>query len=180
LQGESEIQALYPVIFGADEDEDWTDEKVWKKANPSLGITVDIEKLRLACNSAKQNPAEENIFRQLRLNQWVKQSVRWMPMEKWDACSFPVSETELLGRVCYAGLDLSSTTDLTLLSWFFLRKRTMSLILSFRIFGYRKRMYRLGSAEIMCRMTSGKKKASFLRPKAMLCTTVLSRNLLKT
>ncbi|MGI6121777.1 MAG: terminase large subunit [Saccharofermentanales bacterium] len=113
LAGRKRDPSFYPVIFGADEDEDWTDEKVWKKANPSLGITVDIEKLRLACNSAKQNPAEENIFRQLRLNQWVKQSVRWMPMEKWDACSFPVSETELLGRVCYAGLDLSSTTDLT-------------------------------------------------------------------
>ena len=113
LAGRKRDPSFYPVIFGADEDEDWTDEKVWKKANPSLGITVDIEKLRLACNSAKQNPAEENIFRQLRLNQWVKQSVRWMPMEKWDACSFPASKTDLLGRVCYAGLDLSSTTDLT-------------------------------------------------------------------
>jgi phage terminase large subunit-like protein len=45
-------------------------------ANPSLGVTVDIEKVRAACNSAKENPAEENLFRQLRLNQWVKQSLR--------------------------------------------------------------------------------------------------------
>ena len=60
-----------------------------------------------------QNPAEENLFRQLRLNQWVKQSTRWMPMEKWDACSFPVDLEELKGRSCFGGLDLSSTTDLT-------------------------------------------------------------------
>jgi len=86
-----------------------------EKGQPSLGITVDIEKLRIACNSARQNPAEENIFRQLRLNQWVKQSVRWMPMEKWDACTIAVDETKLEGRVCYGGLDLSSTTDLTAL-----------------------------------------------------------------
>lgn len=104
---------FYSVIFGADENDDWTDPKVWAKANPSLGITVDIEKVQAACNSAKQNPGEENSFRQLRLNQWVKQSVRWMPMDKWDKCAFAVNEDELEGRVCYGGLDLSSTTDIT-------------------------------------------------------------------
>ena len=104
---------FYSVIYGAAEDEDWTDPKVWKKANPSLGITVGIDKVKAACESARQNPGEENAFRQLRLNQWVKQSVRWMPMDKWDACAFPVSEDDLEGRVCYGGLDLSSTTDIT-------------------------------------------------------------------
>ena len=59
--------------------------------------------------SARDNPAEENIFRQLRLNQWVKQSTRWMQMEKWDACAFPVVEGELLGRECYGGLDTMFT-----------------------------------------------------------------------
>ncbi|MBR4696069.1 MAG: terminase large subunit, partial [Selenomonadaceae bacterium] len=71
------------------------------------------DKVQAACESAKQNPAEENSFRQLRLNQWVKQEVRWMPMSKWDACNFSVSEDALLGRVCYGGLDLSTTTDIT-------------------------------------------------------------------
>ncbi len=84
-----------------------------EKANPSLGITAPIEKVRQACESAKQNPTEENSFRQLRLNQWVKQAIRWMPMEKWDDCSFAVDEEKLESRVCYGGLDLSSTTDIT-------------------------------------------------------------------
>ncbi len=112
-EGRKVDPTFYSVIYGADEDEDWTDPKVWKKANPSLGITVGIDKVKAACESAKQNPGEENAFRQLRLNQWVKQSVRWMPMDKWDACAFPVSEDELEGRICYGGLDLSSTTDIT-------------------------------------------------------------------
>ena len=55
------------------------------------------------------------MFRQLRLNQWVKQSVRWMPMDKWDECGGVVDPYELEGRACYAGLDLSSTSDLTAL-----------------------------------------------------------------
>lgn len=113
LEGRKIDPTFYPVIYGADENDDWTDPKVWKKANPSLGITVGIDKVRAACESAKQNPGEENSFRQLRLNQWVKQAVRWMPMEKWDACAFPVNEEDLEGRVCYGGLDLSSTTDIT-------------------------------------------------------------------
>ena len=113
LEGRKIDPTFYPVIYGADEGDDWTDPKVWKKANPSLDITVGMDKVRAACESAKQNPGEENSFRQLRLNQWVKQAVRWMPMEKWDQCAFAVNEEELEGRVCYGGLDLSSTTDIT-------------------------------------------------------------------
>lgn len=112
-EGRKVDPTFYSVIYGAAENEDWTDPEVWKKANPSLGITVGIDKVKAACESAQQNPGEENAFRQLRLNQWVKQSVRWMPMEKWDACAFPVSEDDLEGRICYGGLDLSSTTDIT-------------------------------------------------------------------
>ena len=82
---------------------------------PSLGYTITIEKVRDAFNKAMETPADENMFRQLRLNQWVKQSVRWMPMEKWDECGAAVDEYNLEGRACYAGLDLSSTSDLTTL-----------------------------------------------------------------
>ena len=113
IEGRKIDPTFYPVIYGADESDDWTDPKVWKKANPSLDITVGIDKVKAACESAKQNPGEENAFRQLRLNQWVKQAVRWMPMEKWDKCAFAVDEDELEGRACYGGLDLSSTTDIT-------------------------------------------------------------------
>lgn len=113
LEGRKVDPTFYPVIYGAEESDDWTDPKVWKKANPSLGITVGIDKVKAACESAKQNPAEENTFRQLRLNQWVKQAVRWMPMDRWDKCAFAVNEEDLLGRVCYGGLDLSSSIDIT-------------------------------------------------------------------
>ena len=113
LDGKKIDPTFYPVIYGAAQDDDWTDEAVWHKANPSLDVTVPIQKVRDACNSARQNPAEENTFRQLRLNQWVKQSVRWMPMNTWNKNDGPVHLDELEGRVCYGGLDLASTTDIT-------------------------------------------------------------------
>lgn len=113
IEGRKIDTTFYPIIYGAEETDDWTDPEIWKKANPSLGITVGMDKVKAACESAQQNPGEENSFRQLRLNQWVKQAIRWMPMDKWDACSFKTSEEALEGRVCYGGLDLSSTTDIT-------------------------------------------------------------------
>ena len=115
IEGRKHDPTFYPVIFGAKEDEAWDSPDVWKRCNPSLGITIDIGKVKAACESAKQTPSEENAFRQLRLNQWVKQAVRWMPMDKWDACHEDYDESFLEGRVCYAGLDLSSTTDITAL-----------------------------------------------------------------
>ncbi|GHU73447.1 hypothetical protein AGMMS49992_12050 [Clostridia bacterium] len=105
--------SFLPVIYETLPEDDWSNPKTWAKANPSMGYTIKEESLLRAFESARQNPAEENSFRQLRLNQHVKSAVRWMPMEKFDACADPVDPDDLLGRVCYGGLDLSSTTDLT-------------------------------------------------------------------
>ena len=113
IEGRKINPQFYPVIYGAAESDDWKSPEVWKKVNPSLGVTIDIEKVQAACDSAKMTPSEENSFRQLRLNQWTKQNIRWMPMEKWDKCKVDFDESFLEGRVCYGGLDLSSTTDIT-------------------------------------------------------------------
>ena len=113
IEGRKHDPRFYPVVFGLPDDADWTDEKNWYKSNPSLDYTISIDKVRDAFHKAQETPADENMFRQLRLNQWVKQSIRWMPMDKWDECGGVVNPYELEGRLCYAGLDLSSTSDLT-------------------------------------------------------------------
>ena len=114
LEGRKIDPRFYPVLFGLPDDADWTSEENWYRANPSLDHTITIDKVRDAFRKAQETPADENQFRQLRLNQWVKQSVRWMPMDKWDECG-GVDPYALEGRACYAGLDLSSTSDLTAL-----------------------------------------------------------------
>lgn len=102
---------FYGVIYGAAADEDWTDEAVWAKANPNLGVSVSLEFLREECAAAKENPAAENTFRNLYLNQWTQQAVRWIPMHVWDKCRRDFTEDDLIGRTCYAGLDMASTRD---------------------------------------------------------------------
>lgn len=113
LEGRKVDPTFYPTIYAADENDDWTNPEVWKKANPSMGITVQEDKIKIACENARQNAAEENLFKQLRLCIWVKQSVRWMQMHHWDECDFAVNPDELVGRECFAGLDLSSSIDIT-------------------------------------------------------------------
>ncbi|MFU0545583.1 terminase large subunit domain-containing protein, partial [Gardnerella swidsinskii] len=56
LEGRKIDPTFYPVIYGAKDSDDWTDPTVWKKANPSLGVTVQMEKVKAAFESARQNP----------------------------------------------------------------------------------------------------------------------------
>ena len=119
IEGRKFDPTFYPVIYGADKEEDWTSEEVWRKANPSLDIVIGIDKVRDACESAKQNPSEEMTFRQLRLNQWTGQVSRWLPVEYYDKCYSKYTAEELEGQECYGGLDLSSTGDITAFSLIF-------------------------------------------------------------
>ena len=56
---------------------------------------------------------EENVFRQLRLDQWVGSSVAWIPEHIYDQGDIPIDIDHLKSRECYCGLDLSSTSDIT-------------------------------------------------------------------
>lgn len=68
IAGRKADPTFYPVVYGLDPEDDWHDERVWYKANPSLGHTITIDRVREAYQNALDNPAEENIFKQLRLN----------------------------------------------------------------------------------------------------------------
>lgn len=115
MQGRKKDYTFYPVVYGLEADEDWTDEANWYKANPSLGHTIKIERVREAYQNAIENPAEENVFKQLRLNIWTSASIRWIPEQVYDKGNLPIDLDSLRGRMCYGGLDLSSTSDITAL-----------------------------------------------------------------
>lgn len=115
LEGRRVDPTFYPVVYGLKDDEDWEDEANWYKVNPSLGYTVDIERLRDAYREAKQNPADEITFKWLRMNMWVSSTTSWIPDATFMKGNEPVDMRMLEGRDCYAGLDLSSTGDITAL-----------------------------------------------------------------
>ncbi len=113
LEGRRVDPTFYPVVYGLKDDEDWEDEANWYKVNPSLGYTVDIERLRDAYREAKQNPADEITFRWLRMNQWVSSTTAWIPDQIYQRGNEEIDLKSLEGRECYGGLDLSSTGDIT-------------------------------------------------------------------
>jgi len=125
LAGDIIDPTWYPVIYGYDKTDhddgnDIYNEANWYKANPSLGHTITIEAVREAAEKAKQKPADQRLFRWLRLNQWITTKLTtWLPLDLFDATIGTWTRADLLDQECYLGLDLSSTTDLTALATVF-------------------------------------------------------------
>jgi len=106
---------LLVYITEADGNDVWEDEKQWRKANPSLGHTIALDKFRADFSEAKNGtPSDRAAFRQLRLNIWQDATSGYFDMQQWDACGrFAVSLEALHDRDCYGGLDLANTLDMT-------------------------------------------------------------------
>lgn len=119
LAGAIEDPAYFVFIAEMGEQDDWNNEENWYKANPNLGVTVSVEDMRQEYGRAKLDPSEENIFRRYRLNQWVAQVSRWLPLERWDACAGPMPwgqmRESMRGRDVLLGCDLSSSGDISAL-----------------------------------------------------------------
>ena len=115
LNGRKADPSFYPVVYSLPDEMDWRDEENWFRVNPSLGYTVPVERMREAFLQAQGNPAEENVFRTLRLSQWVGSTVAWIPDHIYEKGNIPIDMDSLTGRDCYAGLDLSSSGDITAL-----------------------------------------------------------------
>lgn len=113
-----------PVIYEASVDDDWTDEKVWYACNPNLGVSIKLRDMQSECRLAQHSPRERNLFKRYRLNIRTQADVAWVPMEYWRKCGKRreiedgdlegwIRKLKLEGRECFAGLDLSSTRDLS-------------------------------------------------------------------
>ncbi len=103
-----------PVIYEATVEDDWTSEDVWRRVNPLWDASPTIRStLRAECRKAKDQPSYVNAFRRWYLNVQTETSVAWLPMAEWDDCGEPFDPEALRGARCFAGLDLSSTTDMT-------------------------------------------------------------------
>lgn len=107
---------LFGVVFGVDHTVEGFDpfsEESQRKANPGYGITVLADYLERKAEQARQSPTKLNAYLRLHLGVRTKQTIRWLPLDRWDAGGQLVNDDEWNGTTAYGGLDLSSTTDLT-------------------------------------------------------------------
>jgi phage terminase large subunit-like protein len=132
---------FYGRIYGADKKDDPADPATWIKANPSLiqnGGFLDIEKIR---EKYVSHEAEGDLtsFKRYYLNLWDQKESRAIDLVKWDASAGnwraagllakssddkvrPITEVLMArfkDRRCWAGVDLSMTTDLSAVSFVF-------------------------------------------------------------
>lgn len=103
--------AMYVQLAAAPPDADIYDEATWHACNEALGSFLDMREFHAAARQAQRFPSYRAKFRNLRLNQRVDATVQFISDGDWMECA---GEAERRGP-CYAGLDLSQTTDMTAL-----------------------------------------------------------------
>jgi phage terminase large subunit-like protein len=116
-----EDDSLFVAIHAApqeltDEDLDADPLRYGRLANPAMGHTVDPDEYLADYRQSRQKGITElTDFRMYRLNIWAKGSNPWLKEEDWQKCRREFTETDLEGRQCCAGLDLSRTRDMSAL-----------------------------------------------------------------
>ncbi len=106
-------ETTFGIIYTLDEGDDWTNEAVWGKANPNLGVSVRRERLQEQIARALSSPHIQNDVKTKHFNIWTQAETRWILDEKWMRTSFDVKPDDLVGRPAYVGLDLSASIDLS-------------------------------------------------------------------
>ena len=118
LEGAIVDDQTFAFIARLDDGDDWEDESVWQKANPSLGVVVDIEKIRNNVKKAKNNPANLNELKRKHFNVPAVGTTAWLPVQKWEDCALPPDEyaamlASVKGKACFASADISAVSDFT-------------------------------------------------------------------
>ena len=120
VNGEIENDSWFAVVYGLDKDDDpFTDESCWVKANPLLGITIQPDYIREQVREARGMPSKESLVRRLHFCEWVDAAETWIGREAWERVEADIELSDYEGRVCFGGLDLSYTTDLSALALVF-------------------------------------------------------------
>ncbi len=115
LTGVIDDDRFFGVIYAADEEDDPWSEATMRKANPGWGITVVPDTIRMIARQARNNPAQEAIYKTRHLNVWVTGNQALFAMEHWKACGAELDLADFEGQPCIVALDVGNKIDLTAL-----------------------------------------------------------------
>lgn len=116
LEGVYTDETFFCILYTLDKGDQWTDETKWVKANPNLGVSVNLETLRALCLEAKQNPSLEAEFRIKNCGMFISPVTSWIPYDKWKRCQTlgerpRLEELNLNDCVAIGAVDLSQRLD---------------------------------------------------------------------
>lgn len=128
VNGDKEDDAFFAYICALDDGDDpFEDESCWIKANPELGVVIQLDYLRAQVEAAKMLPSYQNTVMRLNFCVWTDADRAWITRAAWESCEVseknpaprPKGPTPILrledfhGADAYGGLDLSWSQDLT-------------------------------------------------------------------
>lgn len=115
VKGDAAVDETYfGAIYTIDDEDEWTDENAWIKANPNLGVSVKWDDMRRLARKAMQTASAVPNFLTKRLNVWVNADSAWMDMRAWDRqADRQMAMEDFRDWEAYIGLDLASKLDIT-------------------------------------------------------------------
>lgn len=121
--GEFEDEYFFAAVFTIDKEDYWADEGVWIKANPNLGVSVDIDSLRTKVQKALVTPSDIPNLRIKHFNQWISEANAFFDLGAWDKCEDKTLKIEdFKGKEVRIGLDMASHVDIASLGYVFKEK----------------------------------------------------------
>lgn len=123
LRGVKEEDNGFYMIFQLDEGDDWSNEDVWQKVMPNLGVTVEKKFVREEVINARNNSETEVSILTKTFNMWCSTSTVWINNEYINKSIQSVNFDSFdENTFCYVGIDLASTSDLTCVSFLFINE----------------------------------------------------------
>lgn len=105
--------SFYGLIYAADPAKDDIDDpEVWRRVNPSMGVTFPEEEFRADWQDSQTSSVKRQRWLRYSMNVWTTPDSRWFSPEVYAPCVAQPPEP-LAGRACYIGLDLADHLDLT-------------------------------------------------------------------
>ena len=118
--GEVQDDSFFAAVYTLDDEDDWAEEACWIKANPGLGISVDLDSLRAKVEKALVTPSDVNNIKIKHMNQWISEANAFYDLNVWDACEDKTIKLEnFKGKACRIGIDLASHIDITSIGYIF-------------------------------------------------------------
>ncbi|MEG1838459.1 MAG: terminase TerL endonuclease subunit [Bacteroidaceae bacterium] len=119
LKGMKEDYSMFTVIYTLDDNDDWKDPNVWEKSNPNLGVTVNLKYIQDQVQKAINSPSEEVGVKTKNINIWCDAETVWIPDDYILNATKDINIDDFIDKECYVGIDLSSTSDITAVSFMF-------------------------------------------------------------
>lgn len=114
LNGIIEDERTFYYLASLDDEDDINDSENWIKANPNIGVSIDIEVMKEEWIKAKRIPAERGDFITKRFNIFANNDeMSFIDHTTLSKNNEVIAFDELENHPCTVGYDLSETEDFT-------------------------------------------------------------------